>query len=243
MVRGLANKDAAKIIAARADTPFASIEDLWRRANVPVAALERLADADAFRPSLKLARREAIWAIRALRDEPLPLFAASVPEAAEPHLSLRPLLAGQEVVEDYGAISLTLRAHPLAFLRSELNSKRARPCVEILHAKDGARLTIAGLVLLRQMPGSASGVLFMTIEDETANANLIVWPKIFEKQRRLILSSPMIATKGRVQREGEVIHFVAQEFFDLSNLLHSVGSRELVQKPGDIGDPWSDSSR
>jgi error-prone DNA polymerase len=234
MVRGLANKDAAKIIAARADTPFASIEDLWRRANVPVAALERLADADAFRPSLKLARREAVWAIRALRDEPLPLFAKTVPEAIEPFVALRPLAAGQEVVEDYGATSLTLRAHPLAFLRSELNSKRARPCIEILHAKDGAWLTIAGLVLLRQRPGSASGVLFMTIEDETASANLIVWPKIFEKQRRLILSSAMIGAKGRVQREGEVIHFVAQEFFDLSNLLRSVGTRELGQKPRDI---------
>jgi error-prone DNA polymerase len=234
VVRGLANKDAAKIIAARADTPFASIEDLWRRTNVPVAALERLADADAFRPSLKLARREAIWAIRALRDEPLPLFSASVPEAAEPHVSLRPLLAGQEVVEDYGTTSLSLRAHPVAFLRPDLSARHIHPCARILHAKDGAWLTIAGLVLLRQMPGSASGVLFMTIEDETANANLIVWPKIFERQRRLILSSPMIGSKGRVQREGEVIHFVAREFFDLSNLLRTVGNRELGQKPRDI---------
>jgi error-prone DNA polymerase len=234
MVRGLANKDAATIISARTGTPFASVEDLWRRANVPVAALERLADADAFRPSLKLARREAIWAIRALRDHPLPLFAGAVPEAAEPQVALRPLPAGQEVIEDFGTTGLTLRAHPVAFLRPDLTGRRIHTCAEILHAKDGRWLTIAGLVLLRQRPGSASGVLFMTIEDETASANLIVWPKIFEKQRRLILSSPMIAAKGHVQREGEVIHLVAREFFDLSDLLRTVGNRELGQKPRDI---------
>jgi DNA polymerase III alpha subunit len=118
-----------------------------------------------------------------------------------------------------------LRAHPVAFLRPDLSARHIHPCARILHAKNGAWLTIAGLVLLRQMPGSASGVLFMTIEDETATANLIVWPKIFERQRRLILSSPMIGAKGCVQREGDVIHLVAREFFDLSNLLRTVGTR------------------
>ncbi len=248
MARGLANKDAAAIIAARAIEPFASVADLWRRANVPVCALERLAEADAFRPSLKLARREAIWAIRAL-SKPLPLFAAAparesaqnlfqkIPQNQAPHpegealetgfeppVVLRPLPAGQEVVEDYGATSLTLRAHPLAFLRADLAAKRIHPCAEIMHAKDGAWLSIAGLVLLRQRPGSASGVLFITIEDETGLANLIVWPKIFAKQRRLILSAAMIGVKGRVQREGEVIHLVAREFSDLSSLLRTVGA-------------------
>jgi error-prone DNA polymerase len=236
MVRGLANKDGAKIIAARADKSFASIDDLWQRANVPVAALERLADADAFRSSLRLARREAIWAIRALRDNPLPLFAGFIPETTEPRIALRPLPAGQEVVEDYGTSGLTLRAHPVAFLRPDLSARHIHPCARILHAQDGAWLTIAGLVLLRQMPGSASGVLFMTIEDETANANLIVWPKIFERQRRLILSSPMIGAKGRVQREGEVIHLIAREFFDFSGLLRTVGDRDerslLLLDPG-----------
>src|SRR5207302_1526382 len=124
MVRGLANADAAAIVAARADQPFVSVDDLWRRAGVPAAALVRLAEADAFRPSLRLARRDALWAIKALRDEPLPLFAAAsareaeaVPELREPAVALRPMTAGGEVVEDYGHVGLTLRNHPVSFLR------------------------------------------------------------------------------------------------------------------------------
>jgi error-prone DNA polymerase len=280
MVRGLANKDAATILAARADKPFTSIADLWRRSNVPVSALERLAGADAFQPSLGLARREAIWAIRALSDKPLPLFAAvpALPQnrsprpekgskspsrragapwetrsasfetqaspaphpsrrrfappqdeveafeiGYEPAVALRPLLAGQEVVEDYVTTGLSLRSHPVAFLRPDLAAKGILTCAEILRAKDGGWLTTAGLVLVRQRPGSASGVIFITIEDETGTANLIVWPKVFERQRRLILSAGMIAAKGRLQREGEVVHLIAQELFDLSGLLRSVG--------------------
>jgi error-prone DNA polymerase len=148
-------------------------------------------------------------------------------ESAEPQIALRPLLAGQEVVEDYGTTGLTLRTHPVAFLRPDLTARRIRSCAEILRAKDGAWLTIAGLVLLPQRPGSASGVLFITIEDETGHS-LVVWPKIFEN--RLILSASMIATKGRVQREGKVIHFVTQEFFDLSSLLGTVGDRSGPSK-------------
>ena len=127
MVRGFANGNAAALIAARADEPFISIDDLWRRAGVPAAALVQLAEADAFRSSLKLARREALWAIKALRDEPLPLFTAAsareaktVPELHEPPVTLRPMTAGSEVVEDYGHVGLTLRSHPVSFLRGDL---------------------------------------------------------------------------------------------------------------------------
>jgi error-prone DNA polymerase len=235
MVRGLANKDGAVIVTARADATFASVEDLWRRSGAPVAALERLADADAFRPSLGLARREAIWAIRALRDEPLPLFAAAaaraaepIPEVAEPAVTLRAMTAGREVVEDYGATGLTLRRHPLAFLRQDLAAKRIVSCLEAGNARDGKWLTTAGLVLVRQKPGSAKGVLFVTIEDETGVTNLVVWPKLFEKQRRLILSAAMIAVRGSVQREGEVVHVIAYELTDLTDLLRSVGDRDQV---------------
>jgi error-prone DNA polymerase len=124
MVKGLANAHAAKIVGVRADQPFVSVDDLWRRAGVPSASLVQLAEADAFQPSLRLARREALWAVKALRDEPLPLFAAAaarenklVPEINEPRVALRPMTAGGEVVEDYGHVGLTLRSHPVTFLR------------------------------------------------------------------------------------------------------------------------------
>jgi error-prone DNA polymerase len=235
MVRGLANADAATLIGARTDDPFASIDDLWRRAGVPAAALVQLAEADAFRPSLKLARREALWAIKALRDEPLPLFAAAsareaktVPELNEPPVTLRPMTAGSEVVEDYGHVGLTLRSHPVSFLRGDLRRQRIVTCTEAMQARDGCWLKSAGLVLVRQMPGSAKGVVFITIEDETGIANLVIWPKLYERQRRVILSAAMMAVHGRIQREGEVVHLVAHRVSDLSESLASVGSRDTT---------------
>jgi error-prone DNA polymerase len=235
MVRGLANANAAALVAARADEPYASIDDLWRRAGVPSASLVQLAGADAFRPSLKLARREALWAIKVLRDEPLPLFAAAsireaktVPEFYEPAVALRPMTSGREVVEDYGHVGLTLRNHPVSFLREDLRHERIVPCADAMQARDGHWLETAGLVLVRQMPSSAKGVMFITIEDETGIANLVIWPKVFEKQRRIILSARMMAVHGRIQREGEVVHLVAQHLTDLSNALASVGDRDLT---------------
>ncbi|TPI76240.1 error-prone DNA polymerase [Mesorhizobium sp. B2-8-9] len=233
MVRGLANAHASTIVATRADQPFASVEDLWRRAGVPQAALVQLAEADAFRPALGLARREALWAIKALRDEPLPLFAAAsareaelVPEIDEPAVALRPMTAGGEVVEDYRHIRLTLRSHPISFLRDDLRRRRIVSCAEAMEARDGRWLETAGIVLVRQRPGSAKGVMFITLEDETGIANLVVWPKVFEQHRRTVLSAGMIAVKGRIQREGEVVHLVARKISDLSNELASVGERE-----------------
>lgn len=230
MVKGLANANAAAIVGARADTPFASIDDLWRRAGVPVAALVQIAEGDGFRPSLGMARREALWAIKALRDEPLPLFAAAtareqqlVPEVSEPTVSLRPMTAGAEVVEDYGHVGLSLRSHPVAFLREDLRRRRIVTCQEAMHARDGRWLEAAGIVLVRQRPGSAKGVMFITLEDESGIANLVVWPQVFEKNRRIILSAGMIAVRGRVQREGEVVHLVAQRLTDLSADLASIG--------------------
>jgi error-prone DNA polymerase len=149
---------------------------------VPSASLVQLAEADAFQPSLKLARREALWAIKALRDEPLPLFAAAaaranalVPEMTEPSVTLRPMTAGGEVVEDYGHVGLTLRDHPVAFLRAELRTRRIITCREAMQARDRQWVETVGLVLVRQMPGSAKGVMFITIEDESGIANLVIW--------------------------------------------------------------------
>jgi DNA polymerase III alpha subunit len=183
MVKGLANALAAAIVAARAERPFLSVDDLWRRAGVPSASLVQLAEADAFRPAMGLVRREALWAIKALSDEPLPLFAAAAAredepaaEIEEPIIALRPMTAGSEVVEDYGHVGLTLRRHPVAFLRGDLTARRIVTCTQARDARDGRWLEAAGLVLVRQRPGSAKGVMFITLEDETGIANLVVWP-------------------------------------------------------------------
>jgi error-prone DNA polymerase len=231
MVRRLANAHAAAIVAARADQPFASVDDVWRRGDVPAASLVRIAEADGFLPGLKLARREALWAIKALRDEPLPLFAAAsrreqqiVPEVAEAPITLKPMSAGREVVEDYGHVGLTLREHPVAFLRPDLDRQRIVTCQAAGAARDGKFLKTAGLVLVRQKPGSAKGVMFITLEDETGVANLVIWPTLYDKQRSVILSARMLAVEGRIQREGEVVHLVAYKLFDLSDRLAAIGS-------------------
>jgi len=243
MVKGLANARAAAIVAARGDENFTSIADLWRRAGVPVAALDQIAAADGFRPAFGLARREAQWAIKGLRDEELPLFAAAsdregrtVPELDEPAIALRAMPAGREVVEDYGHIGLSLRRHPVSFLREDLAKRRIVSCAEAMAARDRRWLEAAGIVLVRQRPGSANGVMFVTLEDETGIANLVVWQKVFERYRRVILSSSMIAVRGRVQREGEVVHLVAHRIVDLSRDLASVGQREAAaaEKQGPV---------
>ena len=229
MVKGLANAAAARLVAARGDAPFDSIDALWQRSGVSPAALVPLAGADAFRPSLGVARREALWAIRGLRSEPLPLFAAAAArEIDESAVLLRPLTAGGEVVEDYGHTGLSLRSHPLAFLREELARRRIVTCAEAGQARDRSWLETAGIILVRQRPGSAKGVLFITLEDETGIANLVVWPGTFESNRHTVLSASMLAVRGRIQREGEVVHLVAHHFTDLSAELASVGRREAA---------------
>jgi error-prone DNA polymerase len=202
---------------------------------MPSASLVQFAEADAFQPALRLARRDALWAIKALRDEPLPLFAAAaaranalVPEMTEPSVTLRPMTAGGEVVEDYGHVGLTLCDHPVAFLRVELRTRGIITCREAMQARDRQWVETAGLVLVRQMPGSAKGVMFITIEDESGIANLVIWPTVFEKQRRIILSAGMLAVYGRIQREGDVVHLVAHRLADLSQELASVGDRDAA---------------
>jgi error-prone DNA polymerase len=206
MVRGLTKKDVERIVAVRETRPYASIDDLWRRANVPVASLHRIAREDGFR-GLGLSRREAAWSIKGLRDEALPLFATADdrdgqlrPEAAEPAVALTLMTLGREVVEDYRTKGLSLRAHLLAFLRQSLQARGYLPCAALRDTPDRRRISIAGLVLVRQMPGSAKGVMFITLEDEAESANLIVWPSVFEKNRRTILSASMGERKRSATR-------------------------------------------
>jgi error-prone DNA polymerase len=183
---------------------------------------------------MDLDRRQTLWQVRALADTVLPLFAAADaggrprPEIVEPPVMLAPMRDGREVVEDYGSTGLTLRRHPVAFLRDDLRRRGMAACADLLHLRDGRRVVVPGLVLVRQKPGSAKGVMFITIEDETGVANLVLWPDRYAAQRSLVLSASMLACHGRVQREGEVVHVVADRLEDLSELLRSVGERDAA---------------
>jgi error-prone DNA polymerase len=237
-VRGLANAHGAAIVAARGDAPFQSVEEVWRRSGVPRAAIERLAEADAFH-ALGEDRRQGLWKVKGLGEAPLPLFAAAdarevsfSPEGLEPEVSLRPLTEGREVVEDYRALQLSLRAHPLAFLRQDLTRRGIVRCADLAHIKDGRHVEVAGIILVRQKPGSAKGVLFITIEDETGIANGILWPDRFEAQRRTVMSAAMIGMKGRVQREGLVIHVICDRIIDYGGLLAQVGQMDFPHATG-----------
>lgn len=222
MARGLAEQDGVRIVLCRGEHPFTTVEELSHRSGVTVAALERLAEADAY-GSLQQDRRAALWAIRALSDMPLPLFADRTPEIIEPPVTLTPMRQGREVVEDYGSVGLSLRQHPVLFLRPVLTQRGMVTCASLDTVRDGRRVVVPGLVLVRQKPGSAKGVMFITTEDETGIANLILWPSLFERQRRLVLSATMIACRGRVQKESGVTHVIAEELLDLSDLLRTVG--------------------
>jgi len=228
MVKGLANDHAAKILAARLERPFGSVEDVWRRSGVPVAALELLAEADAF-ASLGLDRRQALWRVRGLGEKVLPLFAAIEAQEAEPAVTLEAMTDGREVVEDYRSVQLSLRAHPLAFLRPELERRGIVPCSALARIKDGRPIKLSGIVLIRQRPGTTN-VTFLTIEDETGIANIILWKDRFEAQRPIVMSAPMIGVTGLVQREGDVIHVIGERLEDQSGLLHSVGRMDFPHR-------------
>ncbi len=232
MTAGLNEKEAEAILLVRASGPFRSVEDVWHRSGVSRGALEKLANADGFH-ALGLSRRQALWQVRGLRDKPLPLFAAAglLETAREPAVRLTPMTGGREVVEDYSAVKLSLRGHPLAFLRGELDRRGFRRCGDLARLKDGARVEVAGLVLIRQKPGKGN-VTFITLEDETGIANAILWQRVFDSYRRIVMAAPMIGVKGILQREGEVIHIVTERLEDYTFLLDSVGDRQFPHRFG-----------
>ncbi len=154
---------------------------------------------------------------------PLPLLAAlngTMP--AEPAATLPAMGLGEHVVEDYATLGLSLKCHPLALLRDELAPRGVVPAASLAAIPSGATARVAGLVLVRQRPGSASGVIFMTLEDETGIANLVVWPAVFERFRRVAMTGGMVEAAGKVQREGEVIHLVADRLADLTPMLRGL---------------------
>ena len=217
---GLKIDEMTRLVALRADS-YQNVDDLWRRSGLSPKTLARLAQADAFR-SLGLDRRQALWAVKSLGEEPLPLFAQiEAPETTKADLPDMPF--SQHVVEDYQTLRLSLKRHPLTFLRETLNRRGIILNHQLGGLKNGARVFVGGLVLVRQRPGTASGVIFVTLEDETGIANLVVWPKIFATHRAILMGARLMACQGRVQIEGkpphQVVHVVAEKLMDMSELL------------------------
>ena len=226
-------------VPLEAREPGELVIELHARPGIAVGNV-RLAEADAFRPSFGLARREALWAIKALRDIPLPLLAAAegapAPETNDQAVALKAMTAGHEVIEDYGHVGLTLRRHPVSFLREELSGDGILTCAQANTRPNRGRIKLAGLVLVRQRPGTAKGVTFITIEDESGIANLVVWADLYERQRRTVLTANMLAIDGRVQREGLVVHIVVDKLIDLSDRLAAIGEQNTVMIPHGRGD-------
>jgi error-prone DNA polymerase len=215
-------EDDMRRLMERRGQGYDSMRDLWLRSGLSPAALEKLADADAFR-SLGLDRRQALWAARGLDrvgdQDDLPLFASPPAREAEPDARLPPMPLGAHVVEDYRRLSLSLKAHPTSFMRARLSTRGVLRSDALASVRNGERVTVAGLVLVRQRPGTAKGVIFMTLEDETGVANVIVWPKAFERLRAIVLGARFVAVTGKLQSEQGVIHIVAERMNDLTRML------------------------
>jgi error-prone DNA polymerase len=218
-IKGL-NEDEARCLVERRGNGYADALTLWRRAALSTRSLEALARADACR-SLGLDRRGALWALKGMSGTALPLFAVAAEEeqGSEAPAALPVMGLGEHVSEDYSNLHLSLKQHPVALLRSGLPRAFALPAERLGGKKNGDRVGVAGLVLVRQRPGTASGVIFATLEDETGIANLVIWPKVFERHRRVVLTARLMGVAGRLQREGLVIHIVAETLIDLSHLL------------------------
>jgi len=232
-IKGMREEYADQILAARGNG-YSDMLGLWRRAGLAPAVLERLARADAF-GSMGLDRRQALWAVKSLGPEPLPLFAAAFEEEQgnEPEIRLPAIGLGEQVIDDYASLRLSLKAHPLSFLRQGLAEQGAVPNARLKSLTDGARVTLAGLVLSRQRPGTAKGVIFATLEDETGIANIIVWPPVYERYRRIVLGARLILVRGKLQRQGIVIHIIADKLVDLTHLLSTLGDEPGAAEQAD----------
>jgi len=233
-IDGLPEHIAAKLLAARAEGgPFADVGALRDRAGLSPAHIERLASADCF-GSLELSRRQALWDARSLVGVPdLPLFRAAATrdegaEGARTRLPQMPL--SEEVVADYQTTRLSLKAHPMAFLRASLAERGFVRASDLRDRKFRSMVQVAGVVLIRQRPGSAKGVCFITLEDETGIINLVVWPDLKEKYRRVVMGARLMEVRGRVEYDDEVIHVIAAHMTDATHELHRL-SDDMLQAP------------
>ncbi len=221
LIKGLPEAAAQALTAARGEQAFRAVGELARRTGVPRHLLARLAAADAFR-SLGLDRREALWRVLSL-GEAMPLFAGLEEEEDLP--SLAPLTRPAEVVADYDSIGLSLRAHPVSLVRSDLEARRVWTAAAVNGADDKTLVQVAGLVLMRQRPGTAKGTVFVTLEDETGTVNLVVWPQVWERYRRIASEAVALLAAGTAQRSGRVVHVIVRSLENVVRFLQSVASR------------------
>lgn len=235
-IGGIAQDDAAAIMAER-DRPYTDVENLKTRTRIPVGAIQKLAAADAFR-SMNLDRRQALWDSRALKQAPdLPLFtfAEERDEGTETPVALPSMPLCEHVVADYQTIRLSLKAHPFEFLRGEYRESGFRQNSDLRTIKPGTRVSVAGIVLIRQRPGTAKGVCFITLEDESGIANLVVWPDVMARYRKTIMSARVIEVHGTVQKDEDVIHVVAARLIDATPRLLAL-SDDLLETEVDRAD-------
>ena len=237
-VDGLPEHVAARLIAARQAGPFRDVTELRDRAGLPPAHIERLAAADCF-GSLELSRRQALWDTRTLAGTPeLPLFAAAREreEGAEPAVTALPVMPlSEEVIADYQTQRLSLKAHPMSFLRASLAERGFARACDLRNRKHRSMVELAGIVLIRQRPGSAKGVVFITLEDETGVANLVVWPDTMETYRKVVMGARLIEVRGRIEYDEDVIHVIAARLTDATQRLHDL-SEELLKPAIAYGD-------
>ncbi|UZE14635.1 error-prone DNA polymerase [Pseudomonas sp. B21-053] len=222
MIKGFREDDARRIEAARARGAFVDIADLGERAQLDARAQEQLADAGALR-GLAGDRHRARWEVAGVQKQ-LGLF-AGLPRQEEPEVSLPKPTVGEDLQADYATVGTTLGPHPLALLRPELKARRCRSSKELLDVEHGRPVSVAGLVTGRQRPGTASGVTFVTLEDEFGNVNVVVWRDLAERQRQVLVGSQLLKVDGRWEREGEVRHLIAGRLSDLSFLLDGISVR------------------
>lgn len=229
-VDGMHLEAAYRIVAAR-DVPFEDVVDLKERARLDRGTVRRLAAADAMR-SMGADRRQALWQAQGLKDAPsLPIFeqAETRDEGAEPAVALPAMAKAEHVVADYQTLRLSLKAHPMAFFRESLRRQGFAASDQLPGMGHGTRVSLAGLVLVRQKPGSAKGVCFITLEDEGGVANLVIWPKLFETKRAIIMSARLMVVHGRVQSDGRVIHVVADSLEDRTARLDTLADEMVPQ--------------
>jgi len=224
-VKGLRVEDIQVLVACRTKN-YLSINEL-RDIGLPEATLLKLADADAFR-SIGLDRREALWEV-STNDRPVVLFKGQMsPDAKDENVSLPVMSMPEHVVQDYATLSLSVKAHPVSFLREKLQQLHIVSTEDLCSLKNGDTVKVAGLVLVRQRPGTAKGVVFITIEDERGTANLVVFSNIIDQYRREILHSKLMMVEGKLQVEGEVIHVIVEKCFDLTRMLRRLSTGELM---------------